>query len=78
MECVTASQSSDIIIFLQRVDADGTRVSWVGEKLWWNSSMNVIILIVRLVILAGNCRVLINGAGSRLNLFQSIVLFDSR
>jgi hypothetical protein len=78
MECVTASQSSDIIIFLQRVDADGTRVSWVGEKLWWNSSMNLIILIVRLVILAGNCRALINGAGSRLNLFQSIVLFDSR
>jgi hypothetical protein len=78
MECMTASQSSDIIIFLQGIDADGTRVSWIGKKLWWNSGMNVIVLIVGLIVLAGNCSTLVDGTGSRLNLFQSIVLFNSR
>jgi hypothetical protein len=75
---MAASQSSDIIIVLQGIDADGTRVSWVGKKLRWNSGMNVIVLIVGLIVLAGNCWMLVDSTGSRLNLFQSIMLFNSR
>jgi hypothetical protein len=69
MECMTASQSSNIIIFLQCVNANGTGVSWVCEQFWWNSGMDMIVVIVIFIVLAGNCWVLINGTGSRLDLF---------
>jgi hypothetical protein len=51
MECMTASQSAHVIIVLQRVYADSTGVARGAQALWRESSVDVLIIILILLLM---------------------------
>lgn len=79
MERMSASEASDIIIRLQRVDADSARVTGIGKQLRCKSSGNVFVVVVLfLIITSPGGVVLINGAIGRLHLLQTKILDGGR
>jgi hypothetical protein len=79
MERMSTSEASDIIIRLQRVDANGTRVTGIGEQLRCKGSGDVFIIILILILIScpGGI-VLIDGAIGCLYLLQTKMLDKGR
>jgi hypothetical protein len=65
---VPAGQTSDIVVLLQEVDADGTGVAWVCEKLGRECSMDVLVIVIVLLVSFSV------GALGRLHLLQTEML----
>jgi hypothetical protein len=73
MESVTTGQSSNLVIVLQCVDTDSTRISGIGEEIRRNSRVDVIILFV--VLLTRRSSVLGDSLNGRWDGLQ-LVVFD--
>jgi hypothetical protein len=73
MECVTASQSSNIIVLLDGINANSTRITWICQKLGRHSSVNVVIF---LVVFLGIGDMLVDSACRGWNRFQLILLLN--
>jgi hypothetical protein len=54
MERMTASETTNIIVVFESVNANRTRVTWVREELWRNSRMNMVIIVVIVHAIRGN------------------------
>jgi hypothetical protein len=70
-----AGEATDIIVRLQRVDTNGTRVSGIGKQLGCKCRVYVLVVIIVLVLIrSSRMAVLIHYAIRRLYLFQTVML----
>ena len=54
VECVTAGETTDIIVVLQGIDTDGAGVSGMLEHLRWDGSLDLLVFIIHFMFV---CRV---------------------
>jgi hypothetical protein len=45
MESVATCKSADVVIVLEGVDANGTRVSWGSHALWWQGGIDMLVVV---------------------------------
>jgi hypothetical protein len=70
-----AGEATDIIVLLQRVDTNGTRVSGIGKQLGCKCRVYMLVVIIVLVLIrSSRMAVLIHYAIRRLYLFQTVML----
>lgn len=76
MEGMAASQATDVVVILKSVDANGTCVSRGCQKLGRNSSINVIVVLVVLVVMC-SVGILSHDTSACLSLGERVFVLDT-